>query len=139
MKLNVRLIRKVIKHILAEPARYFQEDVITTGDPGETVWGDDNHRFAKCGTAACIGGWAYILGSKRPRLNGTSVLDKARLLLGLSDRQSQVLFGGNPRGDWPAPYGDAYNNAGTQRGKTRVAARLLEKVIKTKGEILEED
>ncbi len=146
-KLNVRLVRKIIRHILAEPRRYWQEWTIYTGTPGELIGGGFGQRFAKCGTAACIGGWAYILSTTRPRLNGCSrtlpwlqwsstLLDKGGKALGLSDYHQSVLFSSMPSYDWPQPYARQYDAATTSRARARVACRLLEKVIDTKAAIL---
>lgn len=140
MKLNVRLIRKVIKHILAEPRRYFQEDTIATGRPGKMIYGEEaNGTFAKCGTAGCIAGWAYMLSRKDPDRNSSEVLAEGRDALGLTSDQADVLFTGDARGAWPSPFNQKYGEAKTQRGKARVAARLLEKVIKTNGAVLEDE
>lgn len=142
-KLNVRLVRKIIRHILAEPLRYWQEWTIDTGTPGELIgdWrahrGSGGQRFAKCGTAACIGGWAYILSTTRPRLKWSStLLDKGGKALGLSDYHQSILFSSMPSYDWPQPYARQYDAATTSRARARVACRLLEKVIDTKAAIL---
>lgn len=135
-KLNVRLVRKIIRHILAEPLRYWQEWTIDTGTPGELIR-SSGQRFAKCGTVACIGGWAYILSTTRPRLKWSStLLDKGGKALGLSDYHQSILFSGIPSYDWPQPYARQYDAATTPRARARVACRLLEKVIDTKAAIL---
>ena len=142
-KLNVRLVRKIIRHILAEPLRYCQEWTINTGTPGELIGGSGSdsggQRFAKCGTAACIGGWAYILSTTRPRLKWSStllLLDKGGKALGLSAYHQNILFSGRPSYEWPQPYARQYEAATTSRARARVACRLLEKVIDTKAAIL---
>lgn len=50
--MNVRLLRRVAKHIVEEPRRYNQGS-----------WCDRSND-APCGTMACIAGWAVILGDK---------------------------------------------------------------------------
>ncbi len=145
-KLNVRLVRKIIRHILAEPLRYWQKWTIHTGTPGELIGGCCGQRFAKCGTVACIGGWAYILSTTRPRLSqygrgwrgerSRTLLDKGGKALGLSDYHQSILFSGSPSYDWPQPYARQYDAATTSRARARVACRLLEKVIDTKAAIL---
>ncbi len=144
-KLNVRLVRKIIRHILAEPLRYWQLWSIDTGTPGELIGGGFGQRFAKCGTVACIGGWAYILSTSRPRLDSLkcrelkwcrTLLDKVGKALGLSDYHQSILFSGSPSYDWPQPYARQYDAATTPRARARVACRLLEKVIDTKAAIL---
>jgi hypothetical protein len=138
-KLNVRLIRRIIKHILAEPKRYCQEDTIANGEPGELILGVNyNQKFATCGTAACIGGWAYLLSEKHPtsHWDTCTILDKGGRALGLTDYQQEVLFTGLPGAEWPQPYAENYRKAKTPAGRTRTAVRLLEKVIETKGNVL---
>ena len=138
-KLNVRLVRKIIRHILAEPLRYWQQKVIDTGAPGELIGGSGGQRFAECGTVACIGGWAYLLSTTRPRLKWSStllLLDKGGKALGLSAYHQNILFSGSPRREWPQPYARQYEAATTSRARARVACRLLEKVIDTKAAIL---
>lgn len=140
-KLNVRLIRKVIKHITEEPKRYFQHDFIRTGEPGGSVAEDyfnDTHKYAQCGTAGCIAGWAYLLSAARPNKNAAvcTIVNKATKKMGITSDQSDMLFTGIPSEDWPAPFGKSFLKAKTLQGKANVAARLLEKVIDTKGSIL---
>lgn len=136
-KLNVRLIRKVIKHILAEPRRYFQETTIRRGVPGEHVGKDPKHTFAQCGTAACIAGWAYLLSTKVPDPDVYAIMAKAQRLLGLDHERASNLFSGEPEAHWPTPFNEQYDNAKSPRGKVGAAVRLLEKVIKTGGQILD--
>ena len=52
-KMNVRLLRKVQKHILEEPKRYDQDIVAKASSE------------APCGTACCIAGWAEVLGNSK--------------------------------------------------------------------------
>ena len=141
-KLNVKLIKKVIKHILEEPKRYLQDDIILRGEPGCRIThtiGYKEQKFAKCGTAACIGGWAYLLSLKHPeraKIGRSDELDKARKKLGLDYSQADVLFSGTPEYSWPTPFDARWMNAHTPRKRARVAAQLLAKVIETKGEVL---
>src|SRR6267142_5039862 len=126
MKLNVRLIRKIIKHILAEPNRYYQADWVQTARPGSEI--GDGQTFAKCGTAACIAGWAYLLSTKDadPHERSHVIMETAENNLGIDRDASRFdLFSGEPSYDWPAPFGRRYTKAKTPRGRARAAAQLL--------------
>ena len=139
-KLNKKLIRKIIKHITDEPNRYLQSEVIVTGKPGDFVHGYDSYdgqKLVSCGTAACIGGWAYILNRKRPKLHAYDILDPARHDLGLSLERANVLFSGEPSLEWPPPYNKQWAAARTPKARAKVAAALLTKVNDTNGTILD--
>jgi len=86
--MNVRLLRKVQKHIAKEYRRWSWSFVRPTNE-------------SPCGTQACIGGWTCILGQKLsiPLIakEDKSVLRKinrsiARKLLGLTPKEAQRLF-----------------------------------------------
>lgn len=132
--MNVRLLRKIQKHILAEPKRYNQNVTIET-DQDEIR--DVNGGVPKCGTMACIGGWAYILSRVRPNLDFTfDHLGKARRELKITDEQADRLFDSVASGCtnyWPKKYADAYLKAKTPAGRARAAARRIDHFIKTKG------
>jgi hypothetical protein len=55
--MNIKLLRKIQKRILEEPAQ-FQMDSWFLNNP---------NMIPNCGTAACIGGWAVTLGKRRKR------------------------------------------------------------------------
>jgi hypothetical protein len=94
--MNVPLLRKVKKHILAEPRRLEMNNWAVNVDEEE----------APCGTQACIAGWAVILGKgltnnkKREkyidRANTHYSMNfwhnTARKLLGLTQDQAYNLF-----------------------------------------------
>lgn len=126
-KLNVRLLRRIQKHILAEPKRYNQNDIVSTGKPGEAysfAW-----RFPACGTIACIGGWAAVLSSGGRHED----LEYGARALGLTVDQRARLFSATGNGGWPDKFDIAYTNAKTPQGRARVGARRIEHFIKTKG------
>jgi hypothetical protein len=119
--MNVRLLRKIQKHILAEPKRVRMEVIATEDD---------------CGTVGCIGGWAAILSNKKPDKFGD--FKTACRLLGVplpttlcGIYQHQLFFTHN----WPEKFRNAYQTAKTKRGEARVVARRIEHFIKTKGRL----
>ena len=129
--MNVRLLRKIQEHILAEPKRYEQESWATS-----------------CGTAACIGGWACILTGSRPKSVANETFDvfgKARRVLGLEYEAAERLFSVpceyvvrnaaifKARYIWPLKYQKRYLAAKTAKGRVRVAIDRINHFIKTKG------
>ena len=131
--MNVDLLRKIKKHILAEPARLYMFGwIIRKTTPDEVLaYGeeDENTRpFAKCGTAACIAGWAAIL-SKRDTGGRFGACELAPELLGLTSQEAARLC--IPR-NWPLKFRGGCADDG--KAKTaKLAARRIEHFIKTKG------
>jgi hypothetical protein len=66
--MNVKLLRKIQKHILEEPRR-LDMDVVLVKDIDPASWRD----APPCGTVGCIAGWACALSGKR-----LGSLDKAQ-------------------------------------------------------------
>lgn len=128
---GARLLRKVAKHILEEPARYEQNVWLRLGVPGKVTNLEhiDNAptEFPACGTIACLGGWVNQLTSVRSRDDDT--FRRACGQIGVDSEMGANLFGYNT--GWPEPYMTAYENATTLRGKAKVAARRIEHFIKT--------
>lgn len=122
MKMNVKLLRKIQKHILAEPKSYDQNAIIS-----ET-----------CGTIACIGGWAFLLGGgvRTPSVNE---LSDARDFLGINREQGDRLFEYVTTSRlessmaWPAKFIRQYLAAKTPRGRANAAVRRIDHFIKTNG------
>ena len=133
--MNVKLLRKIQKHILAEPRRLAMCDWIQRGKPGQELTFQDGsvigQTYAECGTAACIAGWAVILSSKRTPKDSDTVLDRAIKILGITEYQSDSLFLRSL--GWPQKFSQAYLAAKTPSGKARVAVRRIDHFIKTKG------
>jgi hypothetical protein len=124
--MNVKLLRKIQKHILEEPKRYDQNVWLAEGAP--------QNGFATCGTMACIGGWAQILGSKRKPRAVSRV--NAMRLLGIDRAQAWRLFdsiAGVPEDMWPRKFSAAYVKAKTDLGRARAAVRRIDHFIKTRG------
>lgn len=124
--MNVKLLRKVAKHILAEPKRFFMDNAVETGKPGDKVALDGEMRsLPKCGTAACIAGWACILS--RVPIDDVSMSNAERLLK-ISSMQSSDLFLADY---WPSPFYGKWREAKTLRSRARIAANRIEHFIKT--------
>lgn len=122
--LNVKLLRKIKKHILEEPRRLVMWAVQLNKSDGSPKFIPDGPTiketvpFAKCGTAACIAGWACILSKEEVGLT------RAEQLLGIDDDQSRSLFNAER---WPSA--DAYSRAKTQRQRANLAAKRIDQFI----------
>jgi hypothetical protein len=90
-KINVKLLRKVQKHILAEPKRVNMGTFIyrKKDEP------DMCEKWPACGTVACIAGWAVTLSQKK-EMNYNAIPERARRLLGLDWEQANYLFYDRP-------------------------------------------
>lgn len=126
-KMNVKLLRKIQRHILAEPRRYNQNLWREEVDPA-----DDNH--PACGTIACIGGWANVLTGHGAGSSGSWW--QAQTALGLTCEQAGRLFdsvSAIPDDMWPRKFARAYTNARRPLTRARIAVRRIDHFIKTKG------
>ena len=85
-KMNVRLLRKIRKHILENPKRL---------DMGVFLFREKTHphyyKYPECGTVGCLAGWACVL-SKEADVPIAQLEDRAKKLLGLTPRQAGKLF-----------------------------------------------
>lgn len=79
IKPNWRLLRRVQRTILKYPDQFHMGDWATSGHV------DHCAPIGRCGTAACIGGWAVVLNkkSKPSRYRGYWLETNARKVLGL--------------------------------------------------------
>jgi hypothetical protein len=133
MGINVRLLRRVQKHILAEPRRLVMSHWRQTRLHEcrvEDLDSDHCHDypFAKCGTAACIGGWGVILSDSD--IAPYRQRDELAQLFGINTNQLNLLFSVS---SWPVKLAHAYRKARTPAGKARVASRRIDLFIKTRG------
>ncbi len=122
--MNVKLLRKVAKHILAEPKRY------------AFGWVQQSSAVP-CGTKACIAGWTILLGARLRKSfdeNGQLIIPKslwrrgfgyysgpASKLLKINHAQASRLFV-----NWPSQFDNLWGDAAT-------AVKRIEHFIKTKG------
>lgn len=125
--INVRLLRKVERHILAEPRRL---------DMG--YWAGDNDA-TPCNTAGCIAGWTEILSgesvaSVKERggcIAFSDIPHTAAAHLRLARDQALLLFHTT---HWPDNFYDAYYaHPRGSRGRARATADRIEHFIKTNG------
>lgn len=127
--MNVKLLRKVKAHILAEPKRLYMSSYIKS----EAHNMDIGHDYPKCGTAACIAGWACLLELK-PKdpyefWQTHSVGPEAAALLGIDDQAAYRLF---EPSEWPKQFARGRSDDGAKE-TAKVAAARIEHFIKTKG------
>ncbi len=126
-----RMLRKVIAHILDEPLRYDQDEVLVYQEPGEsffyTIIGE--RKVPQCGTIGCLAGWVTALSLSKKKAEEVDPIKFAANKLGLSGYQRNSLFGGVF--SWPEQFADAYHRAKTPLQVARVAAKRVEHFIKT--------
>lgn len=124
--MNTRLLRRVAKHISAEPKRLRMAMIASSVDPS----GKDS---PPCGTVGCIAGWACLLSGASA---DEATWGKGQDLLGLDFDESFRLFdfpaGGTDDG-WPKEFNEQYIKAKTRSAKVNVAVARIEHFIKTKG------
>lgn len=144
-----RLLRRVIRHIKAEPRRLAMNTWFHAGvkesfeiyDPNF----NDQRDVPPCGTAGCIAGWVAALGAptKRPRTAGGVIRRTAIRLLGIKGSGAYNKINAdeaNPdyAGDrlffvesWPHRFRHIFNGAKTHRGRTAATIKRIEHFIKT--------
>lgn len=146
-RLNIELFKKIREKIATTPDAYDQE-----------TYGRRND-YAPCGTAACIAGWACVLGEAEPLETVRSLHERyvsgdkeivkripstAKRLLGLTQEEADVLFYGDPsgynedtdeyEGGWPQPFADRWD-AGID-DRSSIAIDYIDHIIET-GTVLE--
>jgi len=134
---NVRLLRKIQKHILEEPKRlrmnYWFIDGLTPGARfgGRLGYFDINEsaEVPECGTVGCIAGWACVLSGPKP-LTGEWLDGRGQEALALTDDQRLRLFNVS---NWPQLFIDKYAKAKTPRGRGTATASRIDHFIATKG------
>jgi hypothetical protein len=139
--MNVKLLRRIQKHILAEPRRLEMSMWVRKGKPEIDSYQSDSGyvTYPQCGTAACIGGWALIISKKTVNNNGLNTGNRAAQLLGIpamNGTDAEILSPSDKLfhvSDWPAKYEQAYHHAKSARGRARVAVRRIDHFIKTQG------
>ena len=134
-KLNVKLLRKIQKHILEEPRRFFMGDFIEKGRSGSMIPSDNGTEqvIPACGTVACIAGWACLFnGLRKPNLM------KAKALLGLPDSLDRPDWWTNGNGGalfyddkWPTKFRTPYGKAKLPMTRAKIAAARIEHLIAT--------
>jgi hypothetical protein len=133
--MNVELLEKVKEHILLKPRTFIMGSFIETiGEvPGRTTFYNDAGdiiKFDKCGTAACIAGWATILHEKTNQIPYGKIQDRAKSILGITESQSNRLFYDT---FWPKDFYNRYLTAKSQKQRAQVAAERIDHFIATHG------
>lgn len=127
--MNTRLLRRIQKHILAEPKRFVMGTTHAYGAPGAPIANttklvgpndfnngnpyEQKQTFAPCGTAACIMGWGQTLGATSKDADMWNKLCSA--------------------GDWPTIFRSRYKAAKTPLARARIAVARIDHFIATKG------
>lgn len=127
--MNTKLLRRIQKQILKEP-RQFDMDFYFSEYHSLGV------KIPRCGTAACIAGWAICLADKKTPQQADESLRmsparfRAQEHLGLTAEQCDRLF---YQGGWPAPFKENYGGAKNATHAARIACLRIDHFIKTKG------
>ena len=122
---NKKLAIKVRDHILAEPLRLNMSSYIKRDEDGLFGGGWDSGRLGKypsCGTAACIGGWAYLLGGRKKLSWMEDVPRTAMKYLGLTGAEADDLF----TGGW---YGSAKYKEAKVAKRAQMAAQKINELF----------
>jgi hypothetical protein len=135
-KLNVRLLRRIQKHILKEPRRFFmdwyyehQDNAAEWREKAEEVYEDLSKTPPKCKTAACIAGWACVLTRKQKQAEKScDWAGIAQRELGLDIFSRSALFLDN---EWPDPFSHQYRKAKTPKQRAQIACARIDYLIKT--------
>lgn len=139
--MNLKLLRKVQKAILAEPEHFDMDSWFRGCGVGDT-----------CGTAACISGHALVCAYVAKRKNKSLALavrhfskleergvdtddyvdfeTMGRDALNLTPDQANRLFF---TGEWPIKYMEAYEQAETAACRAKAASQRIDHFIETKG------
>jgi len=133
--MNTQLLEQVRDAILEEPSRFSMKE-----------WVNPNHPGSKCGTSACIAGFALVLNTTKGDTAiatwkegifrwaydpGYVLFEDARKLLDLTSAQAERLFADR---NWPQPWRDVYRNATTDQQAAGAAAGRINLFLETKGE-----
>jgi hypothetical protein len=134
--MNVKLLRKVKKHILEEPKRFRMMGWVLRRNEAATLVEDAGTgssrvlwEFPQCDTAACIGGWGVLLTAKR-KVRTNDLFARAKRVFGLNQNQASILFGVY---DWPGKFQNRFLNSKKPETRAKIAAARIEHFIKTNG------
>jgi hypothetical protein len=133
LNVNVPLFRKIQKHITEEPKRLVMSTWVK-----KTIHGDWNPRSypldlsktpPPCGTAACIAGWAGILGPDKRFVSSVRSLTILSLPGGWSALYNPLFY----TDEWPDPFRSRYLNARTAKRRAKITCERIDHLIE-KGE-----
>jgi hypothetical protein len=133
--MNLKLLRKVKAHILAEAERLNMKEWVTMRKfrPSVDEFDKDQPHYGSCNTAACIGGWGFLL-TYGPRATRKKIADddldetEMRGLFGLDSEQAVQLFYVD---SWPEDLQKAWEETGPKAFKARakIVAKRIERFI----------
>lgn len=136
--MNVSKLRKVKDHILEEPKRFLMANWIRFSEKGRRGFTfftlndkKKKREFAKCGTAACLGGWTVLLHRKNmtpEKMVESDVQSEASRILGLDCEESERLF---LQSQWPEQFRTFKDSGSVQ--DAQIAADRIEHFIQTNG------
>jgi hypothetical protein len=127
-KLNVKLLRKIQRHVLDNPKRIDMDCFIERkAEELEAGRGLEHDTFPRCGTVGCIAGWAVTLSTKE-RIPYGQIAEKAKALLGLSDIQAYQLFYVN---HWPILWREITNSQYQTRAHAKLVVKRIDHLIAT--------
>ena len=149
--MNVELLLKVKKHILAKPSRlYMNRFILRDKDLSEyrtkrdkryveffsKEWNEKGKRLApSCGTVGCIAGWVVLLNDEKAKNH--RVIYKAMELLNINNTEASKLFYVS---NWPSKFKDEYLLVTKNKIKAhaRIVGQVIDFFIKTNGTMIEE-
>ncbi len=124
------LLQRVKRHILEKPNRFLMRTFIARATETKTkTFEDDNgkqQKYAECGTAACIAGWAVLLHDGREDRSQVNIRERAIELLDLERGAEDKLF---EVGYWPHDLYLDYRSAKTQRQRAEIAGKVIDRFI----------
>jgi hypothetical protein len=129
MPLNVKLLRKVKEHILAEPNRLQMGEWIERSEPGGFVYDYDAEvTVPACGTTACIAGWTCLLGKgmEFDARGPFRISAEANKLLGVTEEDTSDLFYVD---QWPREIGERFEESRDVHERASLAARRIDQFI----------
>jgi hypothetical protein len=130
-KINFRLLRKIQNHIMEEPRRVVMSRLALKEGEFTKFIEDAPKKFAPCGTAACIAGWALILSGEKPFTLNESGLgaESAQELLGLNGNEQTSLF---HLWAWPETFSEKYHKAKFPKQRAKIVSDRIDYFIKHK-------
>lgn len=132
--MNVKLLRKIQKHILAEPRRLDMQYIYTPRQARKAE--------PPCGTVCCIAGWAIYLKHKGKVVPYDGIFLKsikdetvmgapaAEKILSINKTQKDNLFF---MWGWPEKFRKLYDKAKTAKTRAKIASERIDLFIATKG------
>ena len=129
--MNVELLTRVKEAILREPKQFYMGSWFAN-DSSYYI----HYEIPNCGTTACIGGWAVVLGKgfHNPReadeAIGSRIGREPETQLQLTPEEGNRLFFSE---HWPEQFRIAFDTAETPEQRAQIAANRIEHFIKTEG------